>query len=77
MNFRIRLKKWEDFDNEHLPVVLVDNGPFQSAGVAYCKREYERFTYPEDYRPKIVFSVALEKLKKVSDIEGWMKDAEE
>ncbi len=69
--------KWEDFKEGHLPVVLVDNGYFQAAGIAFDKQEYERFTDPCDFRPKVVYSIALEELKKVSDIESYLTKEED
>lgn len=38
-------------------VVLVDNGPFSAAGIAYSKEELAEFTRPSDYRPKKIYLV--------------------
>lgn len=59
-----------------LPVVLCDNGPFTAAGVAYTEREFERFVR-YDNRPKRFFVVSVEKLKDVSPVEGYLKEAKE
>ena len=59
-----------------LPVVLCDNGPFTAAGVAYTEREFERFVR-YDNRPKRFFIVSVEKLKDVSPVEGYLKEAKE
>lgn len=59
-----------------LPVVLCDNGNFTAAGVAYTEREFERFVR-YDNRPKRIFIVPIEKLKKVSDVEGWLAESKE
>ena len=59
-----------------LPVVLCDNGPFTAAGVAYTEREFERFVR-YDNRPKRFFIVSVEKLKEVSPVEGYLKEAKE
>ena len=59
-----------------LPVVLCDNGPFTAAGVAYTEREFERFVR-YDNRPKRFFIVSIEKLKDVSPVEGYLKEAKE
>jgi hypothetical protein len=56
----------------HLPVVLVNNGPFTAAGVAYDNREREAFLYP-DPRPKQWFRVSREELRKVSDLARYEK----
>ncbi len=60
-----------------LPVMLVDNGAFLAAGIAFDKKEYERFTLPEDDRHRECFIVSIEKLKKVSDLEVYLKNAQE
>ena len=42
---------WEelqDLRKNTLPVVLVDNGGFTAAAVAYCRAEYLRFVYSKD-----------------------------
>lgn len=56
---------WEalarDYPNQ-VPVCVVDNGPFEAAGVAYDEREYYRFHNP-DGRPKLWL------LMKKSDVE--------
>lgn len=59
-----------------LPVVLCDNWPFTAAGVAYTEREFERFVR-YDNRPKRFFIVSIEKLKDVSPVEGYLKEAKE
>ena len=65
--------KWETiFCTNERPVVLVDNGLFKAAGVAYDEREYQNFTREDDFRPRKIYRVSLEKLKKVSDIEDWL-----
>lgn len=67
--------KWETiFATNERPVVLVDNGMFKAAGVAYDEREYQDFTREDDPRPRKIYRVLLEKLKEVSDIETWLKE---
>ena len=46
----------------HLPICLVDNGPFTAAAIGYSEREIEDFTMPDDPRPKRWFSVKREDL---------------
>lgn len=60
----------------NMPVVLVDNGKFSAAGVAYCESEFERFVR-YDNRPKKFYLVPLEKLKEVSDIEAYLAEYKE
>ena len=57
----------------HVPVCLVDNGPFTAAGVAFNEREVQAFSYP-DGRFKIWFRVAREDARKVSDLANWEKE---
>lgn len=65
---------WETiFATNERPVVLVDNGPFRAADVAYDEREYQVFTAPDDPRPRKVYTVPIEKLKEVSDIKNWLR----
>lgn len=76
--YAMQMPKWERLNIDgYRPVVLVDNGPFRAAGIAYDEQEYERFTDPRDERPKQVFLVSIEKLKEVSDIEEWLKRSEQ
>jgi len=49
-----------------LPVVLVDNGPFSAAGVAYNEQELSDFQDPNDPRPKRYFLVPIEELIPVT-----------
>jgi hypothetical protein len=61
-------------DDHFLPVVLMDNGMFTAAGVAYSEREYKEFLDPNDMRPKRVFMVQLGKLKTVSrELPNYLK----
>jgi hypothetical protein len=53
---------WEDFDGDELPIILVDNGPFTAAGVAFDAQERDHFTDPDDPRPKLYFMVRKDKL---------------
>lgn len=64
--------KWEDVPSDCLPVVLIDNGPFTAAGVAYSKRELEAFTDPRDTRHKKIYIVEIATLKTVSDINRYL-----
>lgn len=66
--------QWDTFTrcpDDKLPVVLLDNGNFLAAGIAYCKEEYDVFTDPDDFRPKKYFLVDKEKLLKVSDLKKY------
>jgi hypothetical protein len=44
--------KWDDIPKDKVLVVVVDNGIFEAAGLAYDSVEYERFTMVTDRRPK-------------------------
>jgi hypothetical protein len=67
---------WDSIPNGYLPVVLVDNGPFTAAAIAYCERELDEFTRLDDYRPRQMFMVKIEKLIPVAD-PGFRKYAEQ
>ena len=60
------------FDNEKLPIVLINNGAFTAAGIAYCKKERDIFSH-EDGRFKLYFSTDKEKLYEVSNLEIYLK----
>lgn len=66
---------WGNIPEGFLPVILVNNGPFTAAGVAFSKSEFEAFTMPNDYRPKQMFLVSIIELKEVSDIGSYLKKA--
>jgi len=67
------LDKW-DIPENHFPVVLVDNGPFTAAGIAYCESELKAFINPEDWRPKRYFIVPIHRLHEVSpELERYME----
>lgn len=55
------------------PVVLLDNGNFMTAGVAFNEDEYNRFMDPRDERPKRVFLMLEDTVKRYSDLEIWLK----
>jgi hypothetical protein len=55
----------------HVPVCLVNNGPFTAAAVAFSERELEAFQQPGDYRPKTWFLVERAKVRTVSDLASW------
>jgi len=57
---------YNKLDSNILPVVLVDNGAFTAAAIAFCQSAWERFIDPTDNRPKKVFLVDINKLHTVS-----------
>ena len=40
--------EWDEVPEDTLPVVLVNNGAFTAAGIAYCRRELKAFQMPDD-----------------------------
>ncbi|MCX6778630.1 MAG: hypothetical protein NTU97_00145 [Candidatus Magasanikbacteria bacterium] len=56
---------WSDVPTGMLPVILVNNGAFTAAGVAYDKDELAAFQTPSDTRPRKVFFVTTAKLVEV------------
>jgi hypothetical protein len=59
----VQLSECKLTDSE-LPVVLVDNGFFTAAGIAYSEAELQAFTSPGDRRPKRFFMVPKVKLEQ-------------
>lgn len=70
------IPNFESFlEKDELPVILVDNGMFTAAGVAFDNREYEMMTESErDTRPKTLFAAPKKKLKKVSNLNDYLKE---
>jgi hypothetical protein len=60
--------KWKERLPNTLPVILIDNGYFTAAGIAYSEREFDGFLDPNDDRPKIMFLVNIEDLFAVSNL---------
>ena len=58
--------KWEELPEGMLPVVLIDNGLFTAAGIAFSKNELDVFT--GDNRRKTYYLVETKKLYPVSDL---------
>lgn len=67
------IKKFDFTDNTIFPVILINNGIFTAAGVAFNKGELNEFTRPADPRPRKCYLVELEDLKEVSDIMNYIK----
>jgi len=59
-----------DFENEFL-IVLLDNGSFSAAGIAYSKEEKEVFLDPTDSRPKKFYKASKEKLLPISELQRY------
>lgn len=53
----VALDKPSDVQDDHVPVCVVSNGPFEAAAIAYNDREIEEFTRPTDMRPKVWISI--------------------
>ena len=57
-----------------LPVILVDNGPFVAAAIAFSEPEYTEFTAPDNPRPRKMYVVEVEKLLQVSNLKKYLVD---
>lgn len=57
---------WKSVPTGFLPVVLINNGPFTAAGIAYSESEFKEFTRLDDPRPRQMFFVEIEKLLRVA-----------
>jgi hypothetical protein len=62
-----------------LPVVLINNGAFTSAGIAYCEDELKEFTRQDDNRRRTIYIVPIDKLLEVSgsDFFRWWERQKE
>lgn len=65
--------KWKNVPKGFLPVMLINNGPFTAAGIAYCEEELHAFTRPDDLRPKLLFLVKIEDLYAVSPVKEYLE----
>lgn len=67
-------KEFDFSDKENLVVILVNNGPFTAAGIAYDKKELDAWTNdPTDLRPMTYWLVNKKKLYEVSNLEYYLK----
>jgi hypothetical protein len=64
--------EFSSFPAGTLPVILIDNGRFTAAGVAFSKEEYQEFTRLDDFRPRIIYEAKVADLLKVSDLEKYL-----
>lgn len=55
-------RAFTDFKGDALPVILVDNGAFKAAGIAYDAHERDAFLHP-DRRPKTWWLVPRDRLR--------------
>lgn len=51
---------------DSIPVVVMDNGPFEAAGIAFSSSELAAFTDPSDYRRKTIVMVSKEEVLKLN-----------
>jgi len=67
---------WESVSQGFLPVVLLLNGTFAAAGIAYCEKELQAFTKLDDHRPRRIFMVKIETLLPVAgdDFRKYVQD---
>jgi hypothetical protein len=56
---------WGNIPKDLIPVILINNGMFSAAGIAYDEKEYNVFTSKEDRRLKKIFLVKKSKLKEI------------
>jgi hypothetical protein len=59
---------WDKIPQDSFAVILINNGNFTAAGIAYDEDEYKVFTDKEDRRPKKIFIVKKSKLKEIGCI---------
>lgn len=60
-----RTMSWDEVPAGSLPVVLVNNGHFTAAGIAYKPEELAEFTRSDDPRPRTIYIVKIEDLIEV------------
>lgn len=66
--------KWDSIPSGRVPVVVVDNGPLEAAGIGFSEQEYKEFTDPGDPRPKVVVLLCREKVIELCpEVEGKLQ----
>lgn len=60
-----RFLHWSEVPMGKLPVVVVHNGSFEAAGVAFSPRELVAFTLPDDNRGKTILLMDQAKVFKL------------
>lgn len=65
-----RPQKFEEIPDDQALVVVVDNGPFEAAGLVYNSREFEEFTRPGDRRPRQFLLMEREKAYQLAGFDG-------
>jgi hypothetical protein len=68
------VNSWKERPNGTLPVVLLDNGIFTAAGVAFSDAEWLVFSDPSDDRPRWYYYVDVDKLRNYSPIDDYYKE---
>lgn len=58
--------RWQDLEEDELPVVLIQNPQFTAAAIAYCEEEFIIFLHPRDHRPKTIYVVKKDKLLQIA-----------
>lgn len=71
--FGVRTAAPAPLSETHVPVCLVNNGPFTAAAVGFNDDEVKAFLYP-DGRPKIWYTVPRTVVRQVSDLANWEKE---
>lgn len=71
---KVSIPSYKDLSIDgNLPVVLVDNGPFTAAAVAFDEIEYNRFTREDDGRPRQIWTCKKDNLLKVVDCPQYLR----
>lgn len=63
-------KLWDDTPEGHLPVFLVDNGPFTAAAIAYSEQEFDYFA-ADKTRQAVRFVAKITDLMDVSNLNSY------
>lgn len=71
---KVSVPSYKDLSiDNNLPVVLVDNGPFTAAAVAFDEIEYSRFIREDDGRPRQIWTCKKDDLRKVVDCPQYLR----
>lgn len=72
-NARIETGPFFDPTGERVGICVVENGPFDAAGIAYCEEEAHKFNRSGDHRPKTWLSLPREPVVKLCpDVERML-----
>lgn len=70
---RENAKATNDYESGRIPIVVLDNGAFEAAGIAFNRREFEVFIRPSGRRFEVVYVPREEVIKLCPFVEDRLE----